>query len=142
MSRYPNPLGKDLKKFSGNQIAFFSFFLGPVTAVYFLKRNYQAMGDEKRANETLRIGLILTLIFFLFIPFIPESVPPVAFAAGYAFASQYMFKIRQEAALENIEKESSLRAFGISLLCLLVSMLALLLIIFLYVQLGLIDLKK
>lgn len=124
------------KKFSGNQIAVFSFFFGPFASVYFLKKNFDVMGDALNAQKTLLIGLGVVLALFLAFPFLPDSIPAVVYSVAYAIGSRQFYLSMQESALADYARESNWKALGIGLLSTLISAILLIAIVIIYAQIG------
>jgi len=80
---------ENIKLYSNREISIATFFGGPLAAGYLVKKNYQVMGDSNRADKSLLIGIISTIIMFagLFslpepiIDKIPEPLIPAIYAA-------------------------------------------------------------
>ena len=130
MSRYPEPLAS--KIYSGNQIAILTVFFGPAAAVYFLKKNFDAMGATDKAKKTQIYGIISILVLFLALPFAPEIIPPISYVIGYVAAAFSTFNTYQKPALESAERHSTWKATGVAALWFVATTPIYVLIIYIY----------
>jgi len=63
------------KMYSPVQVGVGTFLGGPIAAIYFLKTNFDTLGKATLSKKTLQIGVMLTFVLILAMPFIPDSVP-------------------------------------------------------------------
>lgn len=64
----------NIKIYSNREITIATFFGGPLAAGYLVKKNYQVMRDTDKANKSFWIGIITTIVLFIVIFSLPESV--------------------------------------------------------------------
>lgn len=62
------------KLYSNREITIATFFGGPLAAGYLMKKNFQVMGDFEKADKSLLIGIISTIIIFGSILSLSDSV--------------------------------------------------------------------
>jgi hypothetical protein len=65
---------KDLKFYSQKAIAIATFFGGPLAAGYLIRENYLSLEDSENGNSSLVIGIIATMLLFIGIFSIPDSI--------------------------------------------------------------------
>ncbi|MGF1845298.1 hypothetical protein L4C39_19325 [Vibrio clamense] len=117
---------------------------GPVGLVYFIYANFIALKNESGRKNTLKYGALFIFALAILMPFLPENVPSSAFTAVYIVIARYVVKTYQMEkndinASSEFEFHSNWRVFGISLLCLLASVVVLLGPILLMVMTGVIE---
>jgi hypothetical protein len=102
--------------FSLKQVGAGTFLGGPLAAIYFLKKNCDALGQREKSRNIVMAGGFLTLCLIALLPFLPESFPNAAIPAGYtAGATAYARQLIPDA--EGFGKFSGWRVFGVALLC-------------------------
>ena len=83
------------KIYSPKQIQLGSFLGGPLAMLYFLKMNFDALGNKKGSKMVLIWGSVFNLLLFASLPFLssikfPHYVLPVAYAiAAMQIAEKY-----------------------------------------------------
>ncbi|MCH1918543.1 hypothetical protein L9G15_03740 [Shewanella sp. A3A] len=119
------------KLFSPTQIAVATFIGGPLAAVYTIKENYRAMNLPELHKASMIYGLLLTVLIFTIIWFLPENFPTIALNLLYIVAVRYWVE-KKQISREQIEQaeqfdfQSNGQVFGISI----VAMFATLAVIF------------
>lgn len=88
---------KQIDIYSPYQVFAGAFFGGPIAAVYLVWKNFEALGKDSLARQTILWGSVLVLATVAILPGLPENFPPYILPAlfgGLAFfiASQYQMK--------------------------------------------------
>jgi len=128
-----------LYKISGIGLA---TFVGSALAGGFLiSQNYKRLGNVRMANKALTYSVIATITLFLIAYFIPEdmNIPNIVFTIVQVVALVQIAKQQQEKELSDHVAHggalaSNWKAFGISLLVLLVMLMVLIPVIMLTVE--------
>jgi len=116
------------KLWSIGQIAFGTFFAGPIGGCFFISQNFKALGEEKSAQRTFWSGLLGTIIFFAALFSIPEhiveKVPNFIFPVIYTSFLVPFAGARQKDAIKHYlaqggKRQSHFKLIGISSLFLL-----------------------
>ena len=71
------------KLYSPKQVSVGAFLGGPIAAVYFLKKNFDALGKINEARSTLLYGTLMTIGMIFVLPFLPEKFPNMALPVVY-----------------------------------------------------------
>jgi hypothetical protein len=103
---------------------------GPVGLIYFLWRNFIALGNEAAARKTLWYGVIGIVVLLALLFALPAKFPSSPFTIAYILiargvANKYQLTKDAIAASPNYEFHSNWRVFGLGLLCLLGSVIVL-----------------
>lgn len=116
-----------------------TFLAGPLAGTFLISENFKSLGESNKAGGTLVVGTILTLALFLGIFLLPENiyVPnflfPIIFAAIANFvSSKFQGKRLAEHAAAGGSYYSGWRAFGFSMLSLVITVAVALLMILAY----------
>ena len=130
--------------YSPNQAAAGAFLGGPVAGLYFLKHNFRALNRPEQERMTVRYGGIFMFALLAILPFIPESVPGMPFAAAFIVASRmlvekYQFSKQDIIDAPELEFQSNWLVLGVSLLCMLVFLLISMGFIFALIAAGVIT---
>lgn len=83
-----------------------TFLGGPLVAGYFISENYKAFGEQKNANKTWLFTILATVVIFLIIVLIPDSVniPNFLFPLAYtAIVTAIVKKMQGEKIDEHIQ---------------------------------------
>lgn len=132
------------KVYSPIQVQAGTFIGGPLAAIYFLRGNFTALGMENEAKKTLQIGLALSLLLVLVLPYIPEATPGMLIPLLY-FAPVAMIVKKHMLTKEDIEISedygfhSSWKVFGMSMIWMVVFILLSALILFALQAAGIIN---
>ncbi|PPK50029.1 hypothetical protein [Marinobacter persicus] len=133
------------KLLSPAQIAGGAFWGGPLATVYYLRRNYLALGRDDYAQKTLVYGVLFVIALLVLLPFIPESFPNLVIPLAYCFAarqiasSTQMGKVQIEEA-EGYTFESNWKIFGVGILTLLAFFAMALSVIMMFEEAGFLKL--
>jgi hypothetical protein len=105
--------------YSPVQVGLCSFVGGPIAAVFVLWKNFQSLGKNSLAKQTLAWGSLLTLLLFSTIPFLPEKFPNIVIPVAYtAFAlsinRQHQMSKKDISASETHQVYSGWNVLGIS----------------------------
>lgn len=84
----------DNPAYTRHQIMLGSFVGGPFAAIYFLKKNFDAMGDTAQSKKTVIIGLCL-VVALLAIMAAPLPIPRVVYPVAYAALAQAIYMQKQ-----------------------------------------------
>lgn len=114
------------KVYSPTQIAVAAFIGGFVSVIYFLYANFVTLDNEDGKNKTLLYGAIFTVALIAILPFLPDNTPSMPFVIAYVVAGRTLSEKYQMTKKDIIESNefdfhSNWRVFGISLLCMVVS---------------------
>src|SRR4051812_35538525 len=86
--------------YSPKQIFAGSFLGGPIALVYFLRNNFQRLGNNTVAAQTLLWGVLFNIIILAAIPFLPKHFP------NYVIPLAYSWIARGIADANQLNKES------------------------------------
>lgn len=115
---------ENLKLYSKKAITIATFFGGPLVAGILIRRNYLNLGEERKAINSLLIGIFSTVLLIVGILMIPENIidyiPNILFPAIYTGIVNLIVKKNQgdnlKSHLENNgEFYSGWKAAGISI---------------------------
>lgn len=131
--------------YSPNQVFGGSFWGGPIAAVYFLWKNYIALGKLEEARNCLLYGSIFVFVAMVGMPFVPESVPNLVIPLAYSFSAKQLalstqLDKKQIAESEIYSFQSSWKVFGIGTMTLLISLAFLVLVVLGMERVGIISL--
>lgn len=106
--------------YSPKQVSAGSFLGGPIAAVYFLRRNFQALGNPDAARRTLWWGIVFNIAVAAVIPFLPDRFPnyvlPLAYSwAAYGIAASKQLSKETIASSPEFSFESNWRVVGIAI---------------------------
>lgn len=108
------------KMYSPTQIAAGTYLGGPFAGIYFLKSNFDTLGQSELSKKTLLIGCIITILLIGILPFVPENTPnsliPILYLIPVVMIVK-RYQLSKEAILESTEYsfQSSWKVFGMSL---------------------------
>ncbi|KXS53062.1 MAG: hypothetical protein AWU57_2555 [Marinobacter sp. T13-3] len=133
------------KLLSPAQIAGGAFWGGPLATVYYLRKNYLALGKDDYAQKTLAYGVLFVIALLALLPFIPESFPNLVIPLGYCVAARQIAISTQmeKAQIEETEGytfESNWKIFGVGALTLLAFFALALSVIMMFEKAGLLTL--
>lgn len=81
--------------FSPAQGSVGTFFGGPLAGTYFLRANYLALGQGKRAMQATIGGILVSVAILLSLPFLPEKMPHYVLPIAYMFAVRFLIERSQ-----------------------------------------------
>jgi hypothetical protein len=89
----PTQDGLEAKRaFSPSQGALGTFLGGPLAGTYYLRANYLALGQPKRAWQATVYGIIASLGILAVLPFLPEKTPNVVIPLAYAITVRLLIE--------------------------------------------------
>lgn len=117
-----------VRLYSPVQVAAGVFLGGPVGAVYFLRANFLALKDDERAQAALLYGLLFVIAAISLAFVLPKNFPSMPLNIAYMFGARQIAETKQlsKQAIEDSAEydfQSNWRVVGLSLLCLLGSVL-------------------
>jgi hypothetical protein len=80
------------RAFSPGQGALGTFLGGPLAGTYYLRANYLAMGQPKRAWQATVYGIVASLGILALLPFLPEKTPNVVIPLAYAITVRLLIE--------------------------------------------------
>jgi hypothetical protein len=96
ITQAPGKQGPGLKEvFSPTQGAVGAFFGGPLAGTYFIRANFLALGDAKRAGLATLCGLIICVAILLALPFLPERMPGFIVPMAYTITARVIIERTQ-----------------------------------------------
>jgi hypothetical protein len=114
--------------YSPTQAALGALLGGPVGLIYFLHRNFVALGNQPAAKKCLMYGALLIVVLLIALPLLPANFPNaplniVYILAGRSIAQKY--QLTKQAIAESTEYtfKSNWNVFGMGLLCFLGSVI-------------------
>lgn len=124
--------------YTKNQIMLSAFLFGPIAAIYFLKKNFDLLGDRVKAKITLQYGCLYAILLCLISPQL--NIPGISLAINIVLPIYLgqIFEKYQQSLLEN-SKHSNWRVLGFSLIGLIVIVIVVVSITFFYYDLGIIK---
>jgi len=123
---------EDLKFYSLKSISLATFLGGPIAAAILMRRNFLNLNEDKKALNSLFIGILSTILLFVVIFSIPESVwekipntilPAIYTGIIYLIAERYQGQTLKEHKENNGSFFSVWRATGIGLLFTLIMLI-------------------
>jgi hypothetical protein len=141
----PDQIMAPAKVYSPTQVKAGAFLGGPLTAVYLLKRNFDAMGKGDLAKRTLLLGLAFNLAFILVLPCLPSRFPNMVLPLAYSLlaghlAETYQLKKQQILDSETFSFQSNWMVAGASLIGIVVFLAIAIAAAFLLASVGLMHL--
>lgn len=129
------------KVLSPAQIALGSVWGGPLAAVYFLRKNYIAIGNEDYAQKSLVLGIIFVALLVGVLPFLPENFPRIALPLAYSLGARAIseatqLKKDQIKSSAEYEFESNWKIFGIGAITLIMGLVIIILSVFVFDAIG------
>lgn len=119
------------KVWSIGQISFATYFAGPLAGCYLLNQNFKLLGDTTSAKRSLVTGVIATILLICFIGLLPEEIfdkipqmlIPISYTAVITGFTEWKQKQKILSLIESgTERYSHIKAFGMSLLFLLIQL--------------------
>lgn len=94
--------------FSPSQAALASIFGGPLAATYFIRHNYQALGQVRAAQKALHLGSFIVIAILFLMPMLPKDFPTILISLPVIIFTRFFIenkqftkqKIEQDQALE------------------------------------------
>jgi hypothetical protein len=117
------PVAADaIKLYSPNQVFGGTLLGGPVALIYFLWKNFSALGDDSGAAKTMAWGAALIVAFIVVLPLLPESFPgaPITFAVAFgakALCEKLQKKKQEIADSPQYDFQATGSVWGYGLLC-------------------------
>ena len=118
-------MNEDLKFYSLKSISIATFFGGPIAAAILMRRNFLNLNEDKKALNSLFIGILSTILIFVgifslpetFLEKIPNSILPAIYTGIiYLIAERYQGQALKEHKENSGVFFSSWRATGIGML--------------------------
>jgi hypothetical protein len=97
---------KQIAIYSPIQVFAGAFLGGPIAAVYPLWKNFQALGKDSLARQTIIWGSVLVLAIVASLPFLPENLPNAILPAifgGVAMVIASQFQLKKQEIQESNE---------------------------------------
>lgn len=122
---------KNIKLYTTGWVGFATYLGGPLAGAYLMSKNFENLNKKEFASNTLRAGIVATLLLFGILPFIPEStmdqipnsIIPITYTSViYGFMTKYQDKDIKEHLKNNGIKQSGWKATGIAILSFVISM--------------------
>jgi len=130
-----------VKLYSPAQAACGAFLGGPVALIYFLRKNFSALGNDSAASKTVGYGVLFILGLLALIPILPDRFPSIVFTIAYIFIAKsisenYQKKKQEIAESPEYDFHSNWRVLGFGLLCAVGSGIAIIVPLLILVELG------
>jgi hypothetical protein len=102
-----------------------TFLGGPLAGTYFIRANYLALGETKRARLATIWGIVICAAILLVLPFMPEKMPGYIIPIAYAITARTIIERAQFtkayiAASNDLAFHSNWRVVGVALLGLVI----------------------
>ncbi len=110
------------KLYSPNQIGMGSYLGGPIATVWFLRKNFKALGMAEAVRNTSFLGALFVAGIIYALPFVPDSVPnyliPAIYSAvGVGVSSSYQKSKADIKSSDDYAFQSNWRVFFLSIVC-------------------------
>jgi hypothetical protein len=97
---------------------------GPVGLIYFLYRNFEALGKKSEARTALILGAVLIVALWVILPFLPQKMSGIPFTVAYMVTARQVvekYQLTKQAIASSAQYtfKSNWNVFGMGLLCLL-----------------------
>ncbi len=83
------------RAFSPGQGGLGTFLGGPLAGTYYLRANFLAMGQPKRARQATVYGVLVSLGILALLPFLPEKTPNILVPLAYAITVRLLIERAQ-----------------------------------------------
>jgi hypothetical protein len=101
-----NKIGSATRRaFSPGQGALGTFLGGPLAGTYYVRANYLAMGQPKRAWQATVYGIVASLGILALLPFLPEKLPNFIVPLAYAITVRLLIERNQLTKQKILESE-------------------------------------
>ena len=135
----------DVKVYSPTQIACGALVGGPIGLIYFLMTNFSLLNDDVGKRNVLYAGIAFIIALLFILPMLPDDFPNSPFTVAYVVVARLVaekYQMTKKAIIESeqYQFQSSWKAFGISLICLLGSALVIFVPLLILDTLGFITL--
>jgi hypothetical protein len=106
--------------YSPRQISSASFLGGPIALVYFLRKNFQTLGNTAAAAQCLGWGILFNVVILGSMPFLPKRFPnyvlPLAYSwTAYFIAEQKQLSKESISASSQFCFQSNWKVFGLAI---------------------------
>jgi hypothetical protein len=113
--------GEPVRIYSPTQAACGALVGGPVGLIYFLYANFGVLGNAEAQRKTVAWGVVLIVALVIILPLLPDKVPSTPFTIAYMFMAQQVavkHQMTKEAIIASPQHEfqSNWRVFGLGLL--------------------------
>ena len=130
-----------VRLYSPMQAGAAGFFGGPITAWYFIRANFVALGEYEAARKALVFGLPGVVALLGLLLMLPDGVPNTPFAFGYLFAARAIvekYQLTKDAIAASPDHafHGNWRVFGLILLGCVVTLVLMLSLALLVELLG------
>lgn len=132
----------DIRAYTGNQILIGTFVGGPLAAIYYLKKNFDAMGRVDYARKTIQYGALIIVIMLALVPFLPTFIPGVAYAIAYAAAAKAIYEQHHKIALKDGPRYSHWNVAGVAILSIIAFVIILIPVVFIFDALGVLPMEE
>jgi hypothetical protein len=114
--------------YSPKQAACGALIGGPVGLIYFLRSNFENLGNGRSATNTLIYGVILIVALLIILPLLPDKFPSAPFSVAYIVAARNIaekYQISKQGIMDSdrYEFHSNWRVVGYGILCFLGSVI-------------------
>lgn len=130
--------------YSPNQLIIGTYIGGPLAAMYFLKSNFEGLGRMELAKKTLLLGLLVALLVFAIMPFVPESplsglIPILYLVPVYFIVKKHQLSKPEISESKEYIFQSNWKVAGMTIVWMIVSMIVGIAIMFAFASLGVIT---
>jgi hypothetical protein len=92
----PKGMSADARKvYSPAQGSLGTFLGGPLAGTYFVRANFQTMGDAKGARMVTMWGIAICAVILLSLPFLPAKMPGYILPIAYAITVRMLIEKKQ-----------------------------------------------
>ena len=107
IARAPEKSGPEVKKvFSPGQGSVGTFLGGPLAGVYFIRANFLAKGDSKRALLATIWGIVVCAGILLALPFLPEKMPGFIVPLAYTITARLIIERAQFTKAQIVDSDT------------------------------------
>lgn len=113
------------------KVGFATYLGGPLIAGYLISQNYKIFGDNKAAKKSLIVGILATIVVFVVVLLLPESISnkipssliPISYTSvAIVFVQSYQNKKIEEYLKNGYAKASLWRSLRLALLSLIITL--------------------
>lgn len=126
------------KAYTKNQMQIPAFFLGPLGAFYFLKKNFELLGNQEKAKNQTLYGILAVFGICLISPIIETSLVYLVINIAILIYIGATYEHEQKIELADKNPHSNWRVLGISLIGFAALVVMSVSITFIYALLGII----
>ncbi|MFM2480889.1 hypothetical protein [Celerinatantimonas sp. YJH-8] len=116
------------KVYSPIQAALGGFLGGPLASAFFIRENFNVLGNQNAVKKTTRFGTLVIAILIVILPFLPDNfpsmaIPTITIGVTKLLIEKLQFKKKDVIDSHVLDFHSNWRVLLVSLICMAIFML-------------------